>query len=131
MNGNCIQPQRTIATLELDMTVFQQSSTRSRTYPIGFANLNHELEPTQLPLQGQLPDWLTGSLLRTGPAKFEVGIESYRHWFDGLAMLYRFSFQNNQVVYSNRFLNSKAYQEALATGRISRIEFGTNPRTLF
>lgn len=56
------------------MTVFQQSSTRSRTYLIGFASLNHELEPTQLPLQGQLLAWLTGLLLRTGSAKFEVAL---------------------------------------------------------
>jgi beta,beta-carotene 9',10'-dioxygenase len=107
------------------MTV-SQLLTRSRTYPVGFFSLDREQQPTQLPLQGQLPEWLTGSLLRTGPAKYEVGTQSYRHWFDGLAMLYRFSFGNG-VSYNSKFLSSKAYQEAMATGKITRTEFGTNP----
>ena len=36
-----------------------------------------------LPLQGTFPPWLTGSLVRTGPAKFEVGSTTVNHWFDG------------------------------------------------
>jgi beta,beta-carotene 9',10'-dioxygenase len=36
-------------------------------------------------------------LLRTGPAKFEVGKTSYRHWFDGLAMLHRFAFADRRI----------------------------------
>jgi hypothetical protein len=39
------------------MTV-SQLSTRSRTYPVGFFSLDREQGPTQLPLQGQLPEWL-------------------------------------------------------------------------
>jgi hypothetical protein len=39
------------------MTV-SQPSTRSRTYPVGFFSLDREQGPTQLPLQGQLPEWL-------------------------------------------------------------------------
>jgi len=38
----------------------------------------------ELALRGELPRWLSGSLLRTGPAKFEVGEQRMRHWFDGL-----------------------------------------------
>ena len=47
---------------------------------------------TELEWQGTPPAWLSGVLLRTGPAKFEVGNTAYRHWFDGLAMLHRFAF---------------------------------------
>jgi carotenoid cleavage dioxygenase-like enzyme len=68
-------------------------------------------------------------LIRTGPAQFEIGGESYQHWFDGLAMLSRFSFQAGQVSYGNRFLASDSYQEAQAKGKISRGEFGTTART--
>ena len=85
-----------------------------------------------LPVEGKLPSSLKGTLLRTGPAKFEVGSRTYNHWFDGLAMLHRFAFKDGGVTYANRFLKSKAFCAANATGKISFGEFATDPcRTLF
>ena len=55
-----------------------------------------------------MPAWLSGALLRTGPAKFDVGSATVNHWFDGLAMLHRFGFADGQVTYPNRFLRSEA-----------------------
>jgi carotenoid cleavage dioxygenase-like enzyme len=55
------------------------------------------LEPVTLPVRGELPAWLEGTLLRTGPSKFEVGTRTYNHWFDGLAMLHRFGFGRGRV----------------------------------
>jgi carotenoid cleavage dioxygenase-like enzyme len=98
------------------------------TYHVGLETLDQEITSTNLPLQGKLPSWLTGTLLRTGPAKFEVGKESYHHWFDGLAMLYQFSFADNEISYTNRFLQSGSYRDALEIGQISRSEFGTYPQ---
>ena len=97
----------------------------SANYQLGFSSLEAEVQREQLPFQGQIPDWLNGTLIRTGPAQFEVGKQSYRHWFDGLAMLHRFAFKEGRVTYSNKFLNSQTYQEAKATGKINRTEFGT------
>jgi UDP-glucose 4-epimerase len=34
-----------------------------------------------------LPPWLSGTLIRNGPAVFDHGGKSFRHWFDGQAML--------------------------------------------
>ncbi len=101
------------------------------TYAIGFSSLNQEVAIARLPLEGRLPEWLTGTLMRTGPAKFEVGKQTYRHWFDGLAMLRKFSFHNGQVSYANRFLQSQAYREAQAKGRINRGEFATTAHHSF
>jgi carotenoid cleavage dioxygenase-like enzyme len=69
-------------------------------------------EPVVLSVRSELPPWLEGALLRTGPSKFEVGAESYNHWFDGLAMLHRFAFDQGRVSYSNRFLQSNAFRAA-------------------
>lgn len=99
-------------------------------YQRGFA-ATHQEQEHQLPVQGTLPPWLRGSLIRTGPGTFEVGKESYRHWFDGLAMLRRFSFGDGQVSFANRFLKSRAYQEAQHKDKISRSEFGTVARNSF
>jgi carotenoid cleavage dioxygenase-like enzyme len=86
----------------------------------------------ELPLRGELPEWLRGSLIRTGPAKWEVGEQRMRHWFDGFAMLHRFGIADGNVSYANRFLQSKAYRAAEEKGEIVYAEFATDPcRNLF
>jgi beta,beta-carotene 9',10'-dioxygenase len=99
---------------------------------LGFSTLEQEVVVDELELSGELPSWLTGSLLRNGPAKFEVGERRMRHWFDGLAMLHRFTIENGLVSYGNRFLESRSYKAARAQGRIVYDEFATDPcRSLF
>jgi beta,beta-carotene 9',10'-dioxygenase len=99
---------------------------------IGFETLEDEVRIDSLPVEGVFPEWLSGSLLRTGPAQFEVGERSMRHWFDGLAMLHRFGFADGRVSYANRFLGSKAKSAADASGEITYSEFATDPcRSLF
>lgn len=98
----------------------------------GFDTLDHETLIDRLDVKGELPPWLAGSLLRTGPAKFETGERSMRHWFDGLAMLHRFTVSGGEVSYANRFLESRAYRAASEQGRIAYREFATDPcRSLF
>ncbi len=85
-----------------------------------------------LAVQGNLPSWLAGTLIRNGPGAFQIGSQSYRHWFDGLAMLHRFTFQGSRVSYANRYLQSKSYLGAKETGTITHAEFATDPpRTRF
>src|SRR6185437_7445569 len=102
-------------------------------YGVGFRSLTEETpEPVSLKVDGALPPWLEGTLLRTGPSKFEVGARTYNHWFDGLAMLHRFGFKQGRVSYANRFLRSKAFTAAEAAGKITYAEFATDPcRSLF
>ncbi len=98
----------------------------------GFDSLSEETHIEGLPVTGALPSWLEGSLIRTGPAKWEVGDRTMNHWFDGLAMLHRFSLEDGQVSYANRFLETKAYRAARDTGRITYSEFATDPcRSLY
>lgn len=107
-------------------------STAVADHRLGFTTLEHEVVLDDLPVEGRLPDWLAGSLLRTGPAQFEVGERRLAHWFDGLAMLHRFSFAGGRVAYANRFLGSRAYEESRRTGRVAFAEFATDPcRSLF
>ena len=98
----------------------------------GFDSLEEETHLDGLPVRGELPPWLRGSLIRTGPAKWEVGDRAMNHWFDGFAMLHRFSFAGGDVSYANRFLESRAYRAARDEGRIAYSEFATDPcRSLF
>jgi carotenoid cleavage dioxygenase-like enzyme len=104
-----------------------EAQTVSRPgYSEGFSTLDAEIDLDSLSIEGAIPEWLTGTLLRNGPAKFEVGEKPLRHWFDGLAMLHKFSFDGGRVSYANRFLRTDAYRAAEA-GRISYSEFATDP----
>jgi carotenoid cleavage dioxygenase-like enzyme len=99
---------------------------------LGFSTLEREVVADELECSGELPGWLNGSLLRTGPAKFEVGEQRMRHWFDGLAMLHRFTIDGGRVSYGNRFLESRSYRAARGQGRMVYGEFATDPcRSLF
>ncbi|MFB6297804.1 MAG: carotenoid oxygenase family protein [Salinirussus sp.] len=103
----------------------------------GFHSLRDETATT-IGVEGSLPEWLTGSLIRNGPGAFSMPDgSSVDHWFDGLAMLYRFTFDpgnraggatdgaDDAVHYRNRFLRTEAYRAArngefnggFATGR--------------
>jgi carotenoid cleavage dioxygenase-like enzyme len=102
------------------------------TYRRGFETLDREIHEPRLPIEGDLPDWLSGTLIRNGPAQFEVGDQDYNHWFDGHAMLHAFRVKDGTVGYRNRFLETNSRQEALAEGEIVRSEFATDPcRSLF
>src|SRR5437016_3372848 len=88
----------------------------------GFRTLDREVSVDRLPVEGELPTWLSGSLIRTGPARFEAGDRSFNHWFDGQAMLHRFTIADGEVGYANRELETRA-DAAAREGRIAYREF--------
>jgi len=99
----------------------------SSKFQLGFSTLEHEIQLERIPVRGTIPGWLSGTLIRNGPAKFEVGRRTFRHWIDGLAMLHKFSFQHGEVSYANKFLESRAYKKAMETEKIHFSEFATDP----
>ncbi|MBD3223319.1 MAG: beta-carotene 15,15'-monooxygenase [Caldithrix sp.] len=104
----------------------------SDLYNLGFGKTENELYLQDIAVEGKIPDWLTGSFIRNGPGTFFIGQQQYRHWFDGLAMLHKFAFSEGSVSYANKFLRTKAYNEAMDTGKISYSEFATDPcRSMF
>lgn len=104
----------------------------NRTYELGFTRTDREIDVDSLPVRGQIPSWLQGTLIRNGPGTFQVGEQQYRHWFDGLSMLHKFSFRNGQIGYANKYLQCQAYEAARTTEQISYSEFATDPcRSMF
>ncbi|XP_078122300.1 carotenoid-cleaving dioxygenase, mitochondrial-like isoform X2 [Sander vitreus] len=82
-------------------------------------------EPISAEVQGIIPSWINGNLLRNGPGKFEFGNTHFNHWFDGMAMLHQFKIDKGQVTYMSRFLHSDAYKKNSEKDRIMMSEFGT------
>src|ERR1700730_12997748 len=96
------------------------------SYTLGFSSLEEENALDDLAVEGRLPQWLSGRLIRVTPALLEIGDNTLEHWFDGLAMLNAFSFSDGQVSYANRFLNTKAYRKA-REGEIGFVRFAADP----
>ncbi len=96
----------------------------------GFSNQENEIIATDLIVEGKLPKWLNGNLYRNGPGKFDYPDTKLIHWFDGPAMVSQFSFANGGMTYQNKFVRTDIYQDSARLGKMSAIEFGTDPRSM-
>ena len=86
-----------------------ESSTLAHTSGrLGLESMEEEVDARPLALDGNLPDWLAGTLVRVTPALLDPGGVPLRHWFDGLAMLNAFTIADGGVSYASRFLDSQA-----------------------
>jgi carotenoid cleavage dioxygenase-like enzyme len=97
----------------------------------GFLRNGKECDVERLEVEGTIPSWLEGELIRNGPGQVVVD-KPMKHWFDGLAMLHRFHIANGNVSYRSRFIDCAAYRATQQEGRITYSDFATDPcRTLF
>ena len=103
-------------------------------YAAGFRTQDSEVREVALDVEGDLPDWLSGTLVRNGPARFEAGDRRLNHWFDGYAMLHAFAIDgaSDTVTYANRSLDSAAHRHVEEEDELGYAEFATDPcRDLF
>jgi carotenoid cleavage dioxygenase-like enzyme len=108
------------------VTTYQNFTSRA-----GYTSLYEEVAGFDAPVRGKFPGWLTGALLRNGPARFEVGEKRVSHWFDGFGMLTRFGFTGGRVTYSNKFLDTPIYRKANREGQLNHTIFSAEPPTPF
>jgi len=107
------------------------SGTRT-DHRLGFADQTEEVRVDELAVSGEVPAWLRGGLIRVTPAQMDFARRSVGHWFDGMAMLNRFGFDDGTVSYASRFLDTAARRAALESGGASVAGFATDPcRSLF
>jgi beta,beta-carotene 9',10'-dioxygenase len=107
------------------LTGLSHTKTDSR---LGLTSLDEETSVDRVPMTGELPAWLAGSLIRITPAQ----LDHARHWFDGLAMLNTFTMRDGGVAYASRFLDSQEYRHVREHGEPVGRGFGTDPcRSLF
>ncbi|HLX55164.1 MAG TPA: carotenoid oxygenase family protein [Aquella sp.] len=86
---------------------------------------------TELDVKGEIPNWLNGELVRNGPGLFNFANVKLNHWFDGMAVIHKFSFKDGKVYYRSRFLQSTAYLSVKNEHKISYGEFATSPKQSF
>ncbi len=80
------------------------------------------IEPCSARVEGQIPPWLRGELVRTCPGVFDLPQWKAEHWFDGLGLIFTFKFHEQGVSLRCRQLDSRASRLAVA---------GENPYATF
>ncbi len=78
----------------------------------GFETQRETVAGHSLPVEGTIPEWLSGRYVQNGPGQFEIGETALRHWFDPLAMLRGFRVDDGEVTYTNRFVRSRDFEFA-------------------
>ena len=94
-------------------------------YRRGFETQHEELQDVSLSVEGAFPDWLRGRYIANGPGAFEAGDTDLRHWFDALAMLRAFTFDDDGIRYTNRFVRSEDFRFAREQGGVRAMLPGT------
>ena len=108
------------------------TSGTATDHRLGFQSLTEEVSGRALTVEGRLPEWLSGSLVRVTPAGLEPTGVPVRHWFDGMAMLNAFSFDGGGVTYASRYLDTDARRSAEGTPPRMYGGFATDPcRSIF
>lgn len=85
---------------------------------------HHESDYRVRDVEGTLPESLRGVLYRIGPGRFDVGGHPISHIFDGDGMVSRLAIGPDGVHYRSRYVRTRGYRRADATGRLPR-GFGT------
>jgi beta,beta-carotene 9',10'-dioxygenase len=75
-------------------------------------------------IEGAIPDWLRGEVVRTCPAVFETSDWRAQHWFDGLGMIYAFRIGDSAIDFRSRLLDSETARDAWR-GKANLGSFGT------
>jgi beta,beta-carotene 9',10'-dioxygenase len=107
------------ATQELDV-----ASEKDEWFP-SVSQVDLTRDGVQVALEGAVPEWLKGRLVRTAPALFESGNWRAEHWFDGLGMLYSFELEPEGVRFAQRKLESSVAEQVARDGRIRTASFAT------
>jgi torulene dioxygenase len=100
----------------------------------GFLGLEEERGPIETKVHGNIPEWVEGSLYRTGPGVYEIedtakGPWRTSHWFDGLAQTHRFDIKlaedkQMKVFYSSRRQSQRIVDQIRRDGHRAGYSFG-------
>ena len=54
-------------------------------------------------VQGYIPKWLSGALIRNSPGQYENGNDQRRHWNDGWAQVHRWEVNGEKGIIALEF----------------------------
>ena len=79
----------------------------------------HDL-PLEWEMGNDIPDWVTGTYVRNGPAQISFKSERriFTSWLDGFAKLHSFKFKGNRVLFSGKMMETPLYLESVQKGEL-------------
>ena len=117
--------------ITFEVTAFHMQ-TRTSSRPFGQQSpfrANVDNDTADVVVEGTVPAWLNGRLVRTAPVVFQHGDWQADHWFDGLGMFYGFTIDggsSDPVRFRQRLLASR-----IAADPLRFASFGTKQRRSF
>lgn len=84
----------------------------------GFYGTHEVQRPAELDIEGNFPEWLSGSLYRGAAATWDVGNFTAEHWFDGFSRNHRFEIANGRVTYRSRNASDELADIIRESGRV-------------
>ncbi len=78
-------------------------------------------------LEGEIPEALSGTLYRNGPAVHEIGDYRYHHWFDGDGMIQAWRINPGRVTHSAKMIATRKYLAEQDAGRALYPGFASVP----
>ena len=93
-----------------------------------FAPILMECDAHDLPVTGELPRALHGTLYRNGPNPQFAPRDPYYHWFIGDGMVHAFHIEDGRVRYRNRWVRTNKFNRERTAGRALFGSWG-NPAT--
>lgn len=107
-------------------------NTPSPFFASSFGSNQQEVSWEDLAIEGKIPEWLSGNLVRNGPGLVRAEYQDLSHWFDGQAALHSFSIQRGKVNYRCRYLQTESYKFIRDNQKLTHSEFATDPcKSLF
>eukprot|EP01065_Artemidia_motanka_P034893 TRINITY_DN42886_c0_g1_i1.p1 TRINITY_DN42886_c0_g1~~TRINITY_DN42886_c0_g1_i1.p1 ORF type:complete len:531 (+),score=158.47 TRINITY_DN42886_c0_g1_i1:48-1595(+) len=112
--------------MAVPLTLLAAAAAPGKRFPADYllkgfspAPWDYDPSPTELKVQGTLPDWLKGTLMRTGPGQWNPKVPlGSANWFEGVAMWHGFKFSAAGVTYMSHFPHTSVYKsdKAYAAG---------------
>jgi len=91
-------------------------------------NATHDSLGGTASISGRWPAELRGTFYRNGPARFDLGGERYRHWFDGDGMVHAWRIDAGRVRHEATFVRTRKYVDESRAGQFLYPAFGTDIR---
>lgn len=97
---------------------------------IGLDAHYEERTPVQLRVEGRIPDYVRGTLFRTGLGPRTLPTENggtfkVNHWFDNFSQVHRFQINSSSsVTYNSRLTSDGLIEQARKTGSLKGFTFG-------
>ncbi|MEM6986915.1 MAG: carotenoid oxygenase family protein [Pseudomonadota bacterium] len=100
-------------------------SRPEHAFASSFRDVPNSFGPTEVRFDKPLPEALTGTLYRNGPARMQRGDTRYNHWFDGDGMVHAFALTSRSVIHRAKMVATARTVAEAEAGEFLWSGFGT------